>query len=128
MEDKQSQRPFFAPAGLQTFNSKEHKTCSELHEFHPFSINCLFEQPEMKRYFETIDVVLSEGHPAWFSYHAGEHSITGIEEIWILQGNWWILEEKRTYYRVLTNKGLAVIFFRQRKNLTDEWILEQIFD
>ncbi len=82
----------------------------------------------MKRYFEKIDVRLEQGRPVRFRYHSGTHEITGIEEVWILQGNWWILEEKRTYHRVVTNKGVAVIFFRERKNLPDEWILEQLFD
>ena len=83
----------------------------------------------MKRIFVEISVSIVNGSPSSFEYLGVNHVIQSIDNKWIVQGKWWSKEEKRVYFRVHTQKGVAVIFQKQTALPQSKyWVLEEIFD
>lgn len=82
----------------------------------------------MKRLEKPILVEMDGGNPAVFVFNGQSNQIESIEDRWKLQGNWWIREEKRSYFRVRTQKGIAVIYLRERMGSEPQWIIAELFD
>jgi hypothetical protein len=82
----------------------------------------------MKHLSTPIQVVTHQDVPERFTYRDTLYQIIRVEENWILQGNWWMAEEKRTYFRVQLRYGVAVLYLREVKNQPPVWMLESMFD
>ena len=54
------------------------------------------------------------------------HSVYHVKRLmnyWVIQGKWWVNEERRLYMRLETDRGMMEIFCRE-----NEWILSKIWD
>ena len=69
-----------------------------------------------------------EGFPHYFvwDWYKGIQKVWMIADYWSVDDLWWVERQKRTYYKVVTERGLALIIFLN--DLTREWYIQWVFD
>ena len=77
----------------------------------------------MKRIGEEIEVRTVRDRPVAFRWRRRHYTVRETIDTWILQGKWWVREERRVYFKVLTDRGTMEIFHRD-----DRWWLSSIYD
>ncbi len=73
----------------------------------------------MKRRLLPISVACREGMPCRVRNLAVER----VLETWTLRSRWWEQEERRTYYRLETARGILDVFERE-----GQWFLATVLD
>jgi hypothetical protein len=79
----------------------------------------------MKRIEEPVEVEDRKGWPVRIRRGARDYRVRELVDVWIVQGRWWLDEEKRVYFRVLTDKGVMDVYRRDPKG---EWIMSKLAD
>ena len=64
----------------------------------------------MKRLNQPIDVLSRDGYPRYIYHNGKTIEVQVIQNLWVIQGYWWISEQKRVYYRVQTPRGIMEIY------------------
>ena len=78
----------------------------------------------MKRINEPVTVFTVDRRPHIVKWRHKRFNVLRIMDYWVVQGRWWLREEKRVYLRLATDRGPIEIFHRDGS----EWILSRIFD
>lgn len=74
----------------------------------------------MKRIEEPVEVEDRKGWPVRIHRGRQTYRVKRLVDLWVVQGQWWLNEEKRVYFRVLTDKGTLDVY----QNLNDgKWVL-----
>jgi hypothetical protein len=61
-----------------------------------------------------------------WDWYQGSHEIYLIGDSWSIDDEWWIEPKKRTYYKVTTESGQALIIFLD--GVTNEWFIQWVYD
>jgi hypothetical protein len=66
--------------------------------------------------------------PVQFYWQGQLHGITGIDEQWQVDGDWWHEEGRiwRDYFAVTTEDGLLCVLYYD--HLAEEWRLSKLYD
>jgi hypothetical protein len=77
----------------------------------------------MKIYLERVEVEPAAGRPQRIRWRKQRYNVETVVDFWISQTKWWSREEKRTYLRLMTDRGMMEIY---RHGI--EWILSRLAD
>ncbi len=79
----------------------------------------------MKRIEEPVDVEDRKGWPVRIRRGKRVYRVQKLIDLWVVQGEWWLDEEKRVYFRVLTDKGVMDVYYRDKDK---KWVLAKMVD
>ncbi len=79
----------------------------------------------MKRIEEPVDVEDRKGWPVRIRRGKRVYRVQKLIDLWVVQGGWWLDEEKRVYFRVLTDKGVIDVYYRDKDK---RWVLAKMVD
>lgn len=79
----------------------------------------------MKRLEEPVKVEDRKGWPVQIRRGSRVYRVRKLVDVWVVQGRWWLDEEKRVYFRVLTDKGTMDVY---RRDKTGEWVMAKMMD
>jgi len=65
------------------------------------------------------------GMPASFRWHSELHRISDVQEVWRRIGAWWDGEGEKTFFRVLTDRGIYDLCF---DHIRSEWAISAVHD
>ena len=77
----------------------------------------------MKRIEEPVVVEARKGWPVLLRRSGKMYRVLQQLDFWVVQGRWWMQEEKRVYFRVRTDRGVLELY-----NSRGEWVLSKVFD
>lgn len=79
----------------------------------------------MKRIEEPVEVEDRKGWPMVIRRGKKSYRVRKLIDLWVVQGRWWLDEEKRVYFRVLTDKGVMDVY----QNLENKkWVMAKLGD
>lgn len=77
----------------------------------------------MKIYLEPVEVEPPTGKPRRIQWRRQRYNVEAVVDFWISQTRWWSREEKRTYLRLMTDRGMMEIY---RNGVA--WMLSRVAD
>ena len=77
----------------------------------------------MKLYLEKVDVEPERGWPRLVRWRRRSYRVEVVMDFWVSQTGWWGREEKRSYLRLSTDRGMMEIY---RSGVA--WILSRLTD
>jgi hypothetical protein len=77
----------------------------------------------MKIYLEPVAVEPARGCPRRIHWRKQHYNVETVVDFWISQTKWWSHEEKRTYLRLMTDRGMLEIY---RAGVA--WMLSRLAD
>lgn len=87
----------------------------------------------MKRIGEEIEVQTRRNYPYLFRWRGVLYDVRQTYDYWVLQGKWWMNEERRVYFKVFVGgpryQGTMVLYHaRFTETRVERWVLDQVFD
>ena len=79
----------------------------------------------MKRIEEPVEVEDRKGWPMVIRRRGRTYRVRKLVDLWVVQGRWWLEEEKRVYFRVLTDKGTMDVYRNQNNG---KWVMAKLGD
>ena len=79
----------------------------------------------MKRIEEAVEVEDRKGWPVRIQRGTRIYRVQKLVDVWVVQGHWWLEEEKRVYFRVLTDKGVMDVY---RRDINGAWVMAKLAD